>query len=303
MTLLTPHHDDPTDNGQAFRQIQKQLSELKAHLSARADVTAGNKMVLVVPCEVPEQPSRLSAPPLKGSAMLLCPPGASQQLYRRLLKQAGLDLLPMDDASQLLQWCESSPQELSKMLIDEEFVNSDIALTGKIATVVRRYFPDVQILLAVRQPQRWLQAAKEEQLLVLEKPLTSMMLYQGFQTLTFGLVTAHKPIVWLCQPDPLQYWWIEQQLLHLHYRVLPLTSSSEWQGDVTKDLYCLPLSGSAALIANGDLPRYVLWCQDSAAEQRVESPIWVMRDGGAALSQFLYQITLTQPGSKTEMNA
>jgi hypothetical protein len=300
---LTPSHDDPTDSAQAFRQIQKQLSELKAHLSARADITAGNKMVLVVPCEVPEQPKRLSVAPIKGSAMLLCPPGASQQVSRRLLKQAGLDLLPMDDASQLLNWCESSPQELSKMLIDEEFVNSDTALTGKIAAVVRRYFPDVQILLLVRQPQRWLEIANDAQVLVLAKPLTSIMLHQAFQARTFGLVSSHKATVWLCQPDPLQYWWIEQQLLHLHYRVLPLTSLPEWQGDVTKDVYCLPWSLSTELVANGEVPEYVLWFQESAVAQTTESQIWVVRDGGAALSQFLYEITLKQQGSKAEMNS
>ncbi len=303
LTILTPSHDDPTDSAQAFRQIQKQLSELKAHLSARADITAGNKMVLVVPCEVPEQPKRLSVAPIKGSAMLLCPPGASQQVSRRLLKQAGLDLLPMDDASQLLNWCESSPQELSKMLIDEEFVNSDTALTGKIAAVVRRYFPDVQILLLVRQPQRWLEIANDAQVLVLAKPLTSIMLHQAFQARTFGLVSSHKATVWLCQPDPLQYWWIEQQLLHLHYRVLPLTSLPEWQGDVTKDVYCLPWSLSTELVANGEVPEYVLWFQESAVAQTTESQIWVVRDGGAALSQFLYEITLKQQGSKAEMNS
>lgn len=303
LTILTPKHDDPTNSAQAFRQIQKQLSELKAHLSARADITAGNKMVLVVPCEVPEQLTRISVEPIKGSAMLLCPPGASQQVSRRLLKQAGLDLLPMDDASQLLQWCESSPQELSKMLIDEEFIISDTALPGKIAAVVRRYFPDVQILLVVRQPQRWLEIAKDEQLLVLAKPLTSIMLHQAFQTHTFGLVTSHKATVWLCQPDPLQYWWIEQQLLHLHYRVLPLTSLSEWQGDLTKDVYCLPWSLSAELNAKDEVPEYVLWCQESAEDHSSESLIWMMRDGGAALSQFLYEITLKQQGSKAEMNS
>ena len=41
------------------------------------------------------------------------------------------------------------------MLIDEDFVKSDLALAGKIAAVVRRYFPEVQVLLVVRQPQQW----------------------------------------------------------------------------------------------------------------------------------------------------
>jgi hypothetical protein len=301
--VLEPAADEGCTLALAFRQIQQQLTELNAHLSARADLAAGNKTVLIVPCEVPEQPAAPSVAPLTGSAMLLCPPGEAQQLYRRLLRQSGLDLLPMDDASQLLRWCESSPQELSKMLIDEDFVQSDLLLAGKIAAVVRRYFPDVQVLLVVRQPQQWLELAQTEQLFLLAKPLTPMVLASAFQSSTAGIVTADKATVWLSQPDPLQYWWIEQQLLSLHYQVQNLAQWSALPGDLQQDYYCLPAVLQQELSASGTLPQYVLWCQGAEpAPGAACHPIWEMAQGGAALSRHLYQLTLQHQGCTTDMN-
>lgn len=303
LTLLNGAPDDQSSNAVAYRQIQQQLSELNAHLSARADFAAGNKMVLTLPCEVPAQPGGTIASQFDGSAMLLCPPGESQQLYRRLLKQAGLDLLPMDDASQLLQWCESSPQELSKMLIDEDFVQSDAALAGKIAAVVRRYFPEVQVLLVVRQPQQWLEQAKAERLYILAKPLTPITLNQAFLASDSGLITHQRAQVWLCQPDPLLYWWIEQQLLSQHYHVKPMSLQSETPGDIQNDYYCLPWSQHDEIIAKGEFPAFGLWCGESAPQiQDNDQPFWVFSEGGAGLSQHLYQFTIKQQGSKTEMN-
>ncbi len=303
LSVLNPSTEDQSETAIAYRQIQQQLRELNAHLSARADLAAGNKMVLIVPCEVPLQSAAETVDALAGSAMLLCPPGEAQQLYRRLLRQAGLDLLPMDDASQLLQWCESSPQELSKMLIDEDFVQSDLALAGKIAAVVRRYFPDVQVLLVVRQPQQWLELARNEQLFLLAKPLTPTVLTHAFQASTAGLVTGQKAKIWLCQPDPLQYWWIEQQLLNLHYLVQQVTHSSALPGDFQQDYYCLPCSMYAEFQSNGTLPQYVLWSQGTESASVVGNHLlWNMADGSAALSRHLYQINLQHHGSTTEKN-
>lgn len=303
LNLLDPALEDKSPSAVAYRHIQQQLTELTAHLSARADLAAGNKMVLIVPCEVPPQPATTAAEPLTGSAMLLCPPGEAQQLYRRLLRQSGLDLLPMDDASQLLQWCESSPQELSKMLIDEDFVQSDLLLAGKIAAVVRRYFPDVQVLLVVRQPAQWLELAQTEQLFLLAKPLTPLTLSAAFQSSDIGIVAGRTARVWLYQPDPLQYWWVEQQLLTLHYQVQKLTQWPELSGDVNHDYYCLPWSLRHDLSTNGSLPQFVLWYQETPlTEHPAGSPVWVTTDGCAALSRHLYQITLQHLGCKTDMN-
>ncbi|OBP16602.1 hypothetical protein A5320_04190 [Rheinheimera sp. SA_1] len=304
LSVLNPVADDQSATALAYRHIQQQLAELHAHLSARADLAAGNKMVLTVPCEVPLQPVVAAAEPQPGSAMLLCPPGEAQQLYRRLFRQSGLDLLPMDDASQLLQWCESSPQELSKMLIDEDFVQSDAALAGKIAAVVRRYFPDVQVLLVVRQPQQWLSLAQSEQLFLLAKPLTPLVLTRAFHSTSAGIVTGQKAKIWLCQPDPLQYWWIEQQLHNLHYQVQGVTRWPELPGDLQQDYYCLPWTLHEQLASNQALPRFVVWClgneQAPSQSQLQEShPLWPMADGGAALSRHLYQITLQHQGSTT----
>ncbi|RVU33475.1 hypothetical protein EOE67_16580 [Rheinheimera riviphila] len=303
LSLLDPAAEDHSETAVAYRQIQQQLAELNAHLSARADLAAGNKMVLIVPCEVPLQPESATVEVLTGSAMLLCPPGAAQQLYRRLFRQSGLDLLPMDDASQLLQWCESSPQELSKMLIDEDFVQADAALAGKIAAVVRRYFPEVQVLLVVRQPQQWLALAQSEQLFLMAKPLTPQVLTSAFQSSAAGIISGKKANIWLCQPDPLQYWWIEQQLHNLHYQVQPVTPSAALPGDLQRDYYCLPCSRYEELNANGTLPQFVLWCQGTELVSAGTShPLWVMAEGSAALSRHLYHITLQHQGSTTDMN-
>lgn len=303
LTMLAPSSEDHSSIAKGYRQIQQQLSDFNGHLSARADLTAGNKIVLIVPCEVPLQPQQSQVAPLEGSAMLLCPPGEAQQLYRRLFKQAGLDLLPLDDASQLLQWCESSPQQLSKMLIDEDFVQADTALAGKIASVVRRYFPNVQVLVVVRQPQQWLEVSKTEQLFIVAKPLTPLVLTQAFAAHAPGIVSTQQAKVWLYQPDPLQYWWIEQQLHSLHYQVARVMKPSELPGDVQKDVYCLPWSIHDDLIANGSLPTFMVWSHDhTAVLQNTSQLIWAMSEGGAVLSQYLYQITLQQQGSKTEMN-
>lgn len=303
LNMLDPTAEDQNATAVVYRQIQQQLSELKAHLSARADLAAGNKMVLIVPCEVPQQATATTAEPLAGSAMLLCPPGEAQQLYRRLLRQSGLDLLPMDDASQLLQWCESSPQELSKMLIDEDFVKSDLLLAGKIAAVVRRYFPDVQVLLMVRQPQQWLDFAQSERLFLLAKPLTPITLATAFQSNTAGIVVGRKAKIWLYQPDPLQYWWIEQQLQSLHYQVQTVTRWPEIPGDLTRDYYCLPWSLREEITAKTAQPERVLWCKGAEeGPQQVLHPVWRMADGSAALSRQLHQITLYLQGSTTDMN-
>ncbi len=307
LLMLDPTGDEQGPTAVAYRQIQQQLVTLNAHLSARAELAVGNKMVLIVPCQVPVQPKAKPVVVLGGSAMLLCPPGDTQQLYRRLLKQAGLDLLPMDDSSQLVQWCESSPQELSKMLIDEDFVKADLTLAGKIAAVVRRYFPDVQVLLAVRQPQQWLEFALREQLFLLAKPLTPVLLTQTFQSNKAGITVAVEATVWLYQPDPLQYWWVEQQLLSLHYQVQSLTLTATLPGDLAQDYYCLPWSHYEQLRQLGRVPKFVLWCLESAAapvpapEER-QHVLWALADGSAALSRHLYQIKLQQQGPNKEIN-
>jgi len=302
LNMLTPAAEDQAPIAVAYREIQQQLHDLHAHLSARADLAAGNKMVLIVPCEIPLQPTTKPAEPLTGSAMLLCPPGEAQQLYRRLLRQSGLDLLPMDDASQLLQWCDSSPLELSKMLIDEDFVKSDLALAGKIAAVVRRYFPEVQVLLMVRQPQQWQTLAQDEQLFLLAKPLTPMLLTHAFQAGTMGVADGHKTKIWLCQPDPLQYWWVEQQLDNLHFQVQQVTQCSELPGDLQLDYYCLPSSMYAEFQKNAALPRLVLWSLGTEGTSVVDQHLlWSMAEGGAALSRQLYQLRLQHDGRTAEM--
>jgi len=301
LKLLTPAEDDPAPLAMAYREIQHQLHELHAHLSARAELANGNKMVLIIPCEIPPQPKPGNTATFSGSAMLLCPAGEGQQLYRRLLRQSGLDLLPMDDASQLLLWCESSPQELSKMLIDEDFVKADPALAGKIASVVRRYFPQVQVLLIARQPQLWLELARNEQFYLLAKPLTPGLLANAFCSTVSGIVGEKQAKIWLYQPDPLQYWWVEQQLNNLHFLVQRVEQLHELPGDLLWDYYCLPCSACAELQKNDMIPKLVLWSQGTEPVADVNQyRLWQMADGSAVLSRLLYQLKLQQDGHATE---
>ncbi|MBU2224701.1 MAG: hypothetical protein KKB00_11755 [Gammaproteobacteria bacterium] len=305
LMVLEPAAEDRDDTAVAYREIQQQLTELNAHLSARSDMAAGNKMVLIIPCEVPAQPVAATVGLVTGSAMLLCPQGEGQQLYRRLLKQSGLDLLPMDDASQLLQWCESSPQELSKMLIDEDFMQSNQALAGKIAAVVRRYFPEVQVLLIVRQPQQWLELALREQMFLLVKPMTPRLLIEAFHRSSTGIVTMSAATIWLWQPDPLQYWWIEQQLLSLNVEVKTIAKLQELPGNLQHDYYCLPWSYHDQLTSDGVLPQFVVWSAEAAPESipLVSShQLWMMVDGSSALSRHLHHIQLQHQGRNTEAN-
>jgi hypothetical protein len=275
----------------SYRQLHQFLPLFGAHLSGQTQAVQGNKQVLEFHYDLPEL---LAAPrpfpKLQGRAMLLCPPGACQQLYNRMLRQLGFDLLPMDDTQQLLQWCNDAEQQLEQLVIDESFAGADATLVGKIATVVRRYFPKVRILLCVRQPANWQLLASSVQLLA--KPVLSSQLAAALSSHNVGEVVLPRPKVWLYQQEPLLLWWLEQQLLTLPYNTGLIDSWPELPGDLQRDLYCLPAALQAELDGKNK-PALLLWCSDTAHTTVAETTTdlyWHMSEGAAKLSLNLYQL-------------
>jgi hypothetical protein len=221
-----------------------------------------------------------------GRALLLCPAGWVQQNYQQLFQQAGLELLPLDDSHQLMMWCAGTPLPLDKLLIDEVFVKSDPHLALKVAQVVRRYFPQVQVLVAVSKPERWLQL--QHDVVLLPKPCTWLVLQQAFLQQQ-GLVKLPRLKVWVYLPDPLELWWLEQMCQQLDIVVASIQNWPQLPGDLQQDGYCLPWELQHELVGPV-LPARLLWCV-SAQHQSAEDPAdsWHLAAGPAPLSEKIYQ--------------
>lgn len=291
LKLLDPPADQQSEQAQHYRRLQQLLPLFQAHLSGHSDPAHGNKQVLEFHYELPEPAvESFTLPKLTGRVMLLCPPGASQQLYNRMLRQLGYDLLPMDDASQLLKWCSDTEQQLDQLVIDESFAAADPSLLGKIATVVRRYFPKVRILFCVRQPSQWQQQSAGIQLLA--KPMVLPQLALALNSAAEGEILLPKTRVWLYQPDPLALWYLEQQLLTLPYETALIEHWPALPGDLQQDLYCLPWSLQQELDIHHK-PALLLWCgeqQQTEVAATDAALYWQMSEGAAKLSQYLYQL-------------
>lgn len=291
LKLLESPSVNTEDNALSYQRLQTLLPLFGAHLSGQTQAVQGNKQVLEFHYALPEPlMTATTQPKLQGRAMLLCPAGASQQLYNRMLRQLGFDLLPMDDTSQLLQWCNDAEQQLEQLVIDESFAGSDITLVGKIATVVRRYFPKVRILLCVRQPADWQQMAGVVQLLA--KPVLVQQLAAALVSHNTGEILLPRRKVWLYQPEPLLLWWLEQQMLTLPYETCLIEHWPDLPGNLQHDVYCLPAVLQADL-AGKNKPALLLWCnhEPDAAESAGGTELyWQMSDGAAKLSLNLYQL-------------
>ena len=291
LKLLESPAVNSKDNTLSYQKLQTLLPLFGAHLSGQTQAVQGNKQVLEFHYDLPEPlMAAATLPKLHGRAMLLCPSGASQQLYNRMLRQLGFDLLPMDDTSQLLQWCNDAEQQLEQLVIDESFAGADISLVGKIATVVRRYFPQVRILLCVRQPADWQQIAGAVQLLA--KPVLVPQLAAALQSQSTGEVKLPRRKVWLYQPDPLLLWWLEQQMLTLPYETSLIEHWPELPGDLQHDVYCLP-AGAGSELDGKTTPVLVLWCKNEPDTAKLETGtelFWHMSEGAAKLSLNLYQM-------------
>ena len=283
-----------------YQQLQQLLLWCQAHISGHSDPAHGNKQVLEFHYELPEPAAADRAlPQLSGRVMLLCPPGPSRQLYNRMLRQLGYDLLPMDDASQLVAWCHDGTQQLDQLVIDESFAGADHSLLPKIATVVRRYFPRVRVLFCVRKPSQWQPSLPCVQLLA--KPVVLPQLAVALSTQDEGEISQPMPTLWLYQPDPLLLWYLEQQLLNLPYQSKVIRHWPEPEGDLHQDLYCLPATLYQQL-KTSHKPALLLWYGEQGRDE-IALPnaccYWQISTGAATLSRQLYQLRAQQPQTAT----
>lgn len=283
-----------------YQQLQQLLPLCQAHISGRSDPAHGNKQVLEFHYELPEPAAATQLmPQLSGRVMLLCPPGPSRQLYNRMLRQLGYDLLPLDDASQLVAWCHDATQQLDQLIIDESFAGADQSLLPKIATVVRRYFPQVRVLFCVRQPSEWQSPMPAVQLLA--KPVVLPQLALALSAPQEGEICLPLPTLWLYQPDALLLWYLEQQLLQLPYQLKIIKHWPEPEGDLKQELYCLPWSLQHELTASHK-PALLLWYGEQARDE-ITLPntccYWQISTGAATLSLQLYQLRVRQPQAAT----
>lgn len=249
--------------------------------------------------QLPEYQPISVQPSLTGRALLLCPAGWHQQNYQQLFQQAGLELLPLDDSHQLMLWCAGTPLPLDKLLIDEVFVKSDPHLALKVAQVVRRYFPQVQVLVAVTKPERWLQL--QQDVVLLPKPCTRLVLQQAFLQQQ-GLVQLPRLKIWVYLSDPLELWWLEQMCQQLDLAIEVIESWPQLPGDLQQDAYCLPAALQHELIGPV-MPARLLWCV-SARHQSHETSAdaWHLASGPAALSEHIYH-WLSQPELEQEQSS
>jgi len=281
-----PLHVDASHIEELCQLMQPLLQATAGQLELEPQAS-GYLLRWTTPVQVPQFQPVQRPFKVNGRAMLLCPPGLLQQNYQQLLQQAGLELLPLDDSQQLLQWCAGTPLPLDKLIIDEGFVKSDPHLALKVAQVVRRYFPQVQVLLTVSKPERWQQLQQE--LVLLAKPCTWLSLQQAFVQAT-GLVRLQRPKVWLYLPDPLELWWLEQMCQQLGFEALAINHWPQLPGELQQDCYCLPWQSQPEL-SGPVLPTRLLWCLAETAAPAAEPVLgWRLSDGPALLSEKLFQL-------------
>jgi len=272
------------------RKIQRELALMSAQLSGVSE-PGGNKLILSIPVAELQQigeGSQTELHLLDATALLLSPTGELQHLYRRLLRHTGLELMPLDDAAQFMQWCASQQQQkLDYLLLDEQFVNGDVALAEQLLRVVRRYFPQVQLLVITAQPMQWRDLVVALQLRLLQKPLVNTLLQQALMAQVAGVFAFRPQKVWLYQPDPLQYWFQEQQLLTLGYQVQKVSECLQLSGLSAIDLVLVP----ATLQADVNLSNCrasILWTCQTFSQVSAVRHGWLVGQGACALSRHLF---------------
>jgi hypothetical protein len=225
---------------------------------------------------------------LDATALLLSPVGELQHFYRRLLRHTGLELMPLDDAEQFLQWCGSQQQQkLDYLLLDEQFVQTDVALAGRLLRVVRRYFPEVQLLVMTTQPSLWHELTTTLQLRLLLKPLVNTLLQQALVSKNTGIFAFEARKIWLYQPNSLQYWFEEQQLLALGYQVQKVSNIEKLSGLSANDLVLVPSTLQADLELN-NCRALILWTCQTCGQLAGVQHGWLVGQGACALSRQLF---------------
>lgn len=284
------HPDGTAKDDVIFRKIQRELNLMSAQLSGVSE-PGGNKMIVSIPIMVlqhAEEGCQTELQLVDATALLLSPSGELQHLYRRLLRHTGLELMPLDDAEQFMNWCASQQQQkLDYLLLDELFVRNDVTLAQKLLQIVRRYFPQVQLLVITAQPAQWRELVAPLQLRLLLKPLVNKLLQQALVSTEPG-VFAYKPQkVWLYQPESLQYWFQEQQLLALGYQVQRVSERKQISGLSANDLVLIP----STLQADEDLNNcraLVLWTCQTFSELCAVQHGWLVGQGTSALSRQMF---------------
>ncbi len=288
LNLLNPTSSSKDDV--IFRKIQRELNLMSAQLSGAAE-PGGNKVVVSIPVLVMQQDKRRTQSDLQfvdATALLLTPTGELQHLYRRLLRHTGLELMPLDDAEQFITWCASQQQQtLDYLLLDELFVSNDVALAQKLLLIVRRHFPQVHLLVITAQPTEWRDLMGPLQLRLLLKPLVNTLLQQALLSSEPGIFAYKPQKVWLYQPDSLQYWFQEQQLLALGYQVQKVSEPKQLSGLSANDVVLIPATLQADENVN-QCPALLLWTCQTYTELCAVQHGWLVGQGANALSRQMF---------------
>ena len=102
-----------------------------------------------------------------------------------------------------------------------------------------------------------------------------------------GLFAFRPQKVWLYQPESLQYWFQEQQLLTLGYQVQKVSQSTQLSGLSANDLVLLPSTLQADVNVNNCRAAMLWTCQTH--QQLVAMPhSWLVGQGASALSRQLF---------------
>ena len=271
---------------QSSQQAWQTLQETGVTASQFSELFSGNKMVLTLPATA--EPTEAESPELQfvdATALLLCQPGTLQQQHCRQLKQTGLNLLPLDDASQFVSWCAAHPQQqLDYLLVDDSAVRQDPALLAQVCTVVRRYFPQVNLLLLANQSAPWQALCQSFELRVVAKPALLPTLQQALQARGGGIFAASLPELQLYCSKPLQVLLIQQQLQSLGYRSRLQDLS---QADLSHSHCCLYPTDAAVAAPSAA----VLWYQlpgEAVGAAKESALFWDSTAGLSALSQQLF---------------
>jgi len=267
-------------------QAWQTLQETGVTASQFSELFSGNKLVLTLPATA--EPTASDTPELQfvdATALLLCQPGTLQQQHCRQLKQTGVNLLPLDDASQFVSWCAAHPQQqLDYLLVDDSAVRYDPALLAQVCTVVRRYFPQVNLLLLANQSAAWQSLCQSFDLRVVAKPALLSTLQQALQARVGGIFAASLPELQLYCSKPLQVLLLQQQLQSLGYR------------SRLQDLKQVDLSGSYCCLypiaaADAAPSAAVLWYQlpgEAVGAPKEPALFWDSNAGLPALSQQIF---------------
>lgn len=281
----------PGPDTSSWPEPLRALQAAGGHLSAAQPQFSGNKLLLTVPLQI--WAPAVAEPELQlidGAALLLCPAGDAQQLYRRMLKQTGLALMPLDDAAQFMQWCSAQTDaRLDYLILDESFINADLHIAAQVFQVVRRYFPQLSLLVLVRDPEQWFDLQQQFQLRLISKPVLSLALQQALQAQDAVVLRPTAQQVWFESNDPIEDWLLQQQLTALGFAPVLLTA----QQIPANALLMLQLENRARWQSQLQ-QRPLLWYtaqQVMLDADEDEQLVWTFNQGPTVLSQRLFQLS------------